>query len=129
VATVYVYPAPSLESFGSPPDVIAEARQRLTESEFTRQKQALVRAYSGVRMIDERDIVRAEAGKRYPGKFALFEYKEGPSGARVQVRSSLYLFCFVGGKWAVEYRFTIPEGGNAHGEVQDFIQKWNWNVK
>src|SRR5207237_3621361 len=73
-ATVYVYPAPSLVSIGSPPDVVAGARAHLTESEFQRRKQEIQGAHPGATLIEQRDIVRSENGQSNPDKLAIFEY-------------------------------------------------------
>ena len=125
-ATVYVYPAPSLVSIGSPPDVVAGARAHLTEGEFERRKQEIQHAHPGAALIEQRDTFRTESGQSYPAKLAVFEYEDVFAGSRIPVRSHLYVFCYVGGKWAVEYRFTRPKGEDADREIQGFIQKWSW---
>lgn len=125
-ATVYVYPAPSLVSIGSPPEVVAGARAHLTEGEFVRRKQEIQHAHPGATLIEQRDTVRAESGQSYPGKLAIFEYEDVFAGSRILIRSHLFVFCYVGGKWAVEYRFTYPKTEDADSEIQEFIQKWSW---
>jgi hypothetical protein len=125
-ATVYVYPAPSLVSIGSPPDVVAGARAHLTEGEFERRKQEIHHAHPDAVLIGQRDIVQIESGQSYPGKMALFEFEQVFAGSRMAVRSRLYVFCYAGGKWAIEYRFTHPEVVDADREIQDFIQGWSW---
>ena len=125
-ATVYVYPAPSLVSIGSPPEVVAGAKAHLTEEEFERRKQEIQRAHPGATLIEQRDTVRAESGRSYPGKLAVFEYQGVFAGSKMALRSHLYVFCYVGGKWAVEYRFTRPTGQDADRKIQEFIEKWRW---
>ena len=121
-ATVYVYPAPSLVSIGSPPEVIAGARAQLTENEFENRKQEILHAHPGARLIEQRDTTRTEGGQSYPGKLAVFEYEDVFAGARISVRSQLYLFCYVGGKWTVKHRFTHPKAVDGDKEIQEFIQ-------
>jgi len=125
-ATVYVYPAPSLVSIGSPPDVVAGARSHLSEGEFERRKQEIQHVHSGALLIDQHDTVRIENGHSYAGKVAIYTFEDVFAGSRIPVRSQLYVFCYVGGKWAVEYRITYPKSEDADNEVQEFIQKWNW---
>jgi hypothetical protein len=56
-------------------------------------------------------------------------YDDAFGGSRIPVRSELYVFCFVGGKWAIEYRFTHPQVEDANKEIQEFIQGWHWYGK
>ena len=125
-ATVYVYPAPSLVSIGSPPEVVASARAHLTEGEFERRKQEIQHAHPGAALIEQRAIVRTENGQSYPGKLAIFEYEDLFAGSRISVRSQLRVFCYIGNKWAVAYRFTCPKTEDADQEIQEFIKKWSW---
>jgi len=126
VATVYIYPAPSLVSIGSPPEVVADARAHLTEREFERRKQEIEHVHPGCVFIEQRDIMQIENGQSYPGKLAVFEYEGAFAGSRISLRSRLYVFCFVGGKWAIEYRFTCPKHADTDEKIQEFIQKWRW---
>jgi hypothetical protein len=125
-ATVYVFPAPPLVSIGSPPDMVETARVHLTENEFQDRVQEIELAHPGAVVTDQQDTRQIQGGLLYPGKFAAFEYDDLFGGDRVPLHSYLYLFCFVGDKWAVEYRFTCPEKEDCDKEIQDFIQKWNW---
>jgi hypothetical protein len=125
-AMVYVYPAPSLNSIGSPPEVVAGARARLTGSEFEWCKREIQGAHPGARLVEQRDVTRTEAGQPYFGKLAIFEFNDIFAGSRIPVRSRLYLYCYVGGKWAVKYRFTYPKSEDADREIEEFIQKWSW---
>ena len=124
--TVYVYPAPSLVSIGSPPEVVAGARAHLTEREFERRKREIGYVHPGAVLIKQHDVVQTESGQSYPGKFAVFEYEDVFAGSRIPLRSYLYVFCFVGDKWAIEYRFTCPKDPDADDKIQEFIRKWSW---
>ena len=124
--TVYVYPAPSLVSIGSPADVVAGARAQLTQNEFENRKQEVLHAHPGARLIEQRDTTRTEAGQSYPGKFAVFEYEDVFAGSRIALHSELHLFCYVGGKWTVKYRFTHPKAVDAEKKIQEFMQSLRW---
>ncbi len=126
VATVYAYPAPSLTSIGSAPEVIAEARAHLTDREFEHRKQEIQHSHPGAALIEERDVVRTDGGLSYTGKLAIFEFESVFAGSKMTVRSHLYVFCYIGNKWAIEYRFTHPKTQDAEQKIQEFIQKWNW---
>jgi hypothetical protein len=52
-------------------------------------------------------------GSPVPGEMAAFKYDDLFRGQRRPLRSELYVHCYVGGKWAFEYRFTYPERVNA----------------
>ncbi len=125
VVTVYVYPAPSLVSIGSPPEVVAGAREHLTRNEFERRKQEILQAHPSARLIGQSDAKRAESDRSYPGKLAVFEYEDMFAGSRTQLRSVLYLFCYVGDKWTVKFRFTHPQAVDATKEIQEFIQSFS----
>src|SRR5260370_37322414 len=68
-ATVYVYPAPSLISIGSPSDVVASARATLCKTEFERRKGELIGAHPGARQIGEKDAPLPQGGPPLPGKW------------------------------------------------------------
>ena len=126
VATVYVYPAPPLISIGSPPDVVASARAHLAQGEFERRKQEIEQAHPGAVLIEQQETAEAKGGQLYPGEQAVFEYVAAFGGPAMQVQSRLYLFCYIDGKWAIEYRFTYPKGENAEQEIKQFMKDWNW---
>jgi hypothetical protein len=126
-ATVYVYPAPPLTSIGSPPEVAAAARAHLTEREFEHRQQEIQRVHPGATLVEQRDAVQFQDGKTYPGRAAVYEFESPFAGSTIPVRSHLYVFCGVDGKWAIEYRFTHPKSENADPEIQAFMEKWAWH--
>jgi hypothetical protein len=76
--------------------------------------------------MDQGDIQRTEKGQMYTGRFAEFQYDTAFATSKTTVRSRLYVFCFVGGKWAVEYRFTHPKAENADEAIKKFMDNWHW---
>ena len=120
------WPVLFLVSIGSPSEVVAGARAHLTEGEFERRKQEIQHAHPGATLIEQRATVRTESGRSYPGKLAIFEYEDVFAGSRISVRSHLCVFCYIGDKWAVAYRFTYPKTEDADREIQEFIKKWSW---
>jgi hypothetical protein len=98
----------------------------LADGEFERRKQEVLHAHPGAVLLEQRNISQTERDQLYSGKIAIFEFEEVFAGSRMPVRSRLYLFCYVGGKWTVKYRFTHPKSEDADREIQEFIQKWSW---
>jgi hypothetical protein len=126
VATVYVYPGPTLTSIGSPADVVASAKAKLTESEFRRRQDEILRFNPTAKLIEEHDVSRSEAGRIYVGKAATYELI-GPFGNdKIPLTSRLYVYCFVDPEWAIEYRFSYPRQMNADAAIQQFIDDWSW---
>jgi hypothetical protein len=125
-ATVYVYPAPSLVSIGSPQNVIAGAQAHLAEGEFENRKREVEHAHLNAVVIEQRDTMRTQGNRSYPGKLAVYEYEDLFAGSRIRLRSRLYVFCYVGDKWAIEYRFSYPKDEDADTQIQEFIRNWDW---
>jgi len=126
--TVYVYPAPSLVSIGSPPEVVALARARLAKGEFEARKREVLQAHPGARLVEETEVSLPQGVWTYSGRMATFEY-EGVFAFQGQaLRSQVYLFNYVGGKWAIKYRFTHPKRFDATKEIEAFMQNLQWTV-
>jgi hypothetical protein len=126
-ATVYVYPAPSLVSVGSPAGVVASARATLCSREFEARKREVAYAHPGARLISERDAVSSD-GLSMPGKMASFEFEDRFDGRRQPLNSDLYVFCYVGGRWAIEYRFTSPKNFDSADRIAKFMSDLRWTI-
>lgn len=127
-ATVYVYPAPSLISIGSPPNVVAAARDRLAQNEFAARKREVMQYRPGAILIQEKEVSLQQNNAANVGKMATFEYEEVFAGQRQLLRSHLYLFCFAGGKWVIKYRFTHPRFHDATKEIDEFMKNLFWTL-
>jgi len=128
-ATVYVYPAPSLISIGSPADVVASARATLTQGEFDKREREIFQAHPDAEKINESVVSLQQSGKSYSGKMASFEFEDFFGGQRLMLSSRLYLFCYVGDKWAIEYRFTYPKNSKMTNEIDVFMQDLQWTLE
>ena len=124
-ATVYVYPSPSLVSIGSPANVVGEARERLSENEFASTRQQIIRAHPDAKLIEERRV-EAVRDRHNGGRYASFELDEVFAGSRQRVRSDVYLFSGLGGKWSLKYRFTYPIRADVNKEVQELMEAVTW---
>lgn len=127
-ATVYVYPAPSLVSIGSPPEVVASARARLSQNEFETRKQEILHVHPGARLIQEREVSMPWGSMTYSGRMATFEFEDFFAGQRQVLRSHVYLFSYVGEKWTIKYRFTHPKSFDATKEIEGFMQSLSWTL-
>ena len=130
-ATVYVYPAPAVASFGSPPDVVAAARARLSRGEFDRRKAELVDAHPDARLLDEGPVTLAQAGRPHDGWRATYTYGMDYHGSPVTLRSYLYTFCYVdpAGRWAMEYRLDYPTLVDNAALVEQLLHELPWTFR
>ena len=122
VATVYVYPAPSLISIGSPDNVVASARAKLTQMEFARRKREIVLSHQDATLLDESADNFVQGSGSLAGWKAVFSYDLNINGIMAPARSQLFVFCFVHGPWALEYRFTYPQRLDASPAINAFMQ-------
>jgi hypothetical protein len=127
-ATVYVYPAPSLVSIGSPPGVVASARATLCQSEFERGKREVLGAHAGGRLLGEKDVVLLQGGTNFSGRAATFEYDGLFAGQHQPVSSELYVFCYIGGSWTIKYRFTYARTFDATEAISAFMRTLSWTI-
>jgi hypothetical protein len=128
VATVYIYPAPPLTSIGSPANVVSAARAKLCQDEFTSRKTEISQYNAGATLVAEQEISFRRGDGSFPGKKAVFEYEAPVGGQRQPVHSELYVFCYVGDRWAMEYRFTGPRGIDT-AEISRFMDALPWTVR
>jgi len=125
-ATIYVYPSPSIVSIGSPANVVESARSTLCQNEYEARKREVLGAHPGANLLTEDVIGSPNNGVAASGKSATFEYEEIFAGVRQPIHSRLDMFCYIGGKWTVKYRFTYPAAFDAKQELDMFIEKVPW---
>jgi hypothetical protein len=126
-ATVFVYPSP-FSSLGSPPQLLADARNRLCDGELARRKTELIRANPGARLVREGPALPPGTSLHPPGRMAAYEVDEMYGGRRQTLSSLLYVYCHVGRNWALEYRFTSPKAAGADGAIWAFMTALRWTV-
>lgn len=122
--SVYVYPAPPLAAGGD----LQAARAAACRREFDLRAREIVTFHPGARMIQTR-VVPARSGEPTPGRMGTFAFDHVSDGERVALHSELYIFCFVGGGWAFEYRVTHQQSFAAAPLVAAFIDQLKWTVK
>ena len=120
-ATVYVFPAPSLISIGSPKGVVDEAKAKLFDQVWEQQIRSIMESHAPVMASPPETVTISYAGHTYTGRRQLFQYEQVFALERRQVTSSLYLFSFVNKKWSLKYRFTYPASAEMRTTTDQFI--------
>jgi hypothetical protein len=120
-ATTYVYPSPKLVSIGSPQDVIDTARAKLSKDEFARCKQDIQREHPRAVLVSEGPFTTANGRA---GLTAEYEYTELFAGAEQPVKSRLYLFTYINGRWTVMHRITFPAHNPMQPKVDQYVREF-----
>ena len=127
--TVDIYPAPPLDTVGLPSEMVAVARENLSQQEFESRRRGIMSSHSGAVLVQEGELSLPQSVHPHPGKLAVFEYEDTFSRQRQPVRSQLYVFCFAGGDWVINYQFTYPRNADALQEVETFMTNLPWTLK
>lgn len=121
LASVYVYPAPP-----AAPD----ARQAMCRQHFEGVRQAVVRAYSGVRPVSAGAPLLIAGFDPNLSLRAEFEFEtdfaSGNETRRRPVQSDARLYCYVADAWLVKYRFTAPAEMAIDDAIEAFIRGGAW---
>lgn len=122
-ATIYIFPAPSLISIGSPQEVIDEAKAKLFDQLWQQSAESIQKAHPSVTARPPETVTITYLGHTYTGRRQLFSYEQVFAMQRQQVTSSLYVFPFINGQWVLKYRFTYPASIDMQPAVDEFIAK------
>jgi hypothetical protein len=126
-ATVYVYPSPSVVA---PGDQMEAARRAQCAAEFANVGRELMSAHPNVEMLENGPTEMSQSGARFTGEKLLLIIR-APSAFgenHAPLRSEAHLYCFVGGRWNVKYRFTYPEALTPRAEIAAFMQELVWTI-
>jgi hypothetical protein len=124
-ATVYLMPEPSLPTLGLTPEAAATVRDQACRAEFAARVQEIT-AVDKATVLDTEPVVAAAGGARRTGRLARFAYQAEFAGEQQAVRSELARFCFAGGGWSIEYRFSYPAGFDAAGWIASLVAALPW---
>ena len=130
-ATVYVSPSPALQMGpDADPLALSAAQGLLCSSQFNTMRQEIDAAYHDEMLLSEgeADMYYARAVSR--GFTASYTFTAGSFWGRrnVSVRSDAYLFCYVGGRWSVKYRFMYPAETDASADIAAFTRALRWTI-
>ena len=120
VVTVYVYPASKLTSIGSPADVVATARRRLTDAHFEQVKREVVKRHPDASLLADTEATMVFRGESLYGRSATFTARDPSAGRTQWIMTHAEVFAF--GKWVIKFRVTHPASteGSAKGMIDAF---------
>jgi len=125
-ATVYIYPSPPITSIGSGPEVVATTRALASEREFSGIKQTILQVHPDAAIIHSGQTDIQQGGTSYKGNVTEFKFSGVFAGRPQLLRSRLYIFTYIDGKWTVKYRFTYPDRIDASGTIEAFQKALTW---
>lgn len=125
-ATVYLTPEPLLPTLGLTVDAAAAERERACREEFSARLHEIV-LVDKARTLGEEPVVLQAGGERRAGRLARLAYQAEFAGTQQEVHSEFARFCFAGGGWSVEYRFSYPAGYPAAGWIAGFVAALRWS--
>jgi hypothetical protein len=120
--TIYSYPAPTITSFGSPPEVIETARKTLFNNHYSTLKQDINYAHKDVKLINEEQITITQISGKLTGLKSTFEYNEYFAGSYQKVQSELYLF--ESNENLLKYRVTSPSPSYNTEQIKSLMQSF-----
>jgi len=128
--TVYVFSSPSLTSFGSPQDVINDARAHLCTAQFHAIQQEILSAHPDAILSGQGDTTLIQGAATHAGYKASYTLTNQSffGHANVASRSDVYVFCYAGGKWTVEYRVDYPVDYDASEPIANFMRDLTWTI-
>jgi len=126
---VDIYPAPHFDTAGLPPEMVAAARENLSQREFEFRRRETMSSHPGTVLIQEGEVSLPQKDNPYLGRMAVFEYEDMFARQLQPLRSQLYLFCFAGNDWIIKYQFTYPRNADAMYEIENFMMNLPWTLK
>jgi hypothetical protein len=128
--TVYVFPSPSILSIGSPRSVVEDTRRQLCQGQYEKVQREVRGAHPDAVLVEKKDVSLTQASITYAGHFASFDLTNAKFFGRTDVpsRSEAFLYCYVGGKWSVEYRIDYPRDFDAVDSIATFMNHLVWTI-
>lgn len=123
-ASVFVYPAPSVASLGSPAGVAEGARAALCGQQFEGARADVARSLPDARLVVEEEVAAPHGEPLAFGRMAVFETVA--AGQRPGLRATLRLYCPWASPWAVKYRVTGPDAALAAAPAEAFMTALPW---
>jgi len=105
--TIYIYPAPSLTSIGSPRDVVESALRYQLDREFESVESNLLDAHPGSEALTDFDLEMLFAGETLSGRRGMYSTPNGMGQRGLSAISSFELYRF--GNWWMKLRITYPQ--------------------
>ena len=124
-ATVYLMHEPLLTTLGLAPEAAESVRDTACRQEFARRLHEIT-VVDRAQTLSEEAIILQVGGERRHGRLARFAYQAKFAGESQELHSELARFCFAGGNWSVEYRFSYPADIVAAGWIAGFVAGLQW---
>ena len=121
-ATIYVYPAPKLTSFGSPQNVIDRARKKLTNDHFLLVKKSIEQQYPTYAVVDEKETFENFRGKMRYCKTTKYDDKSRVVAKGQKNQYSMVELCSVD-EWLIKFRVTY-QSNKMGGKVDSFKKEF-----
>jgi hypothetical protein len=96
------------------------------EAAFERGKREVAADHPGVAPAGESAATLEKGGASHAGRKAAFTFNDLFAGRRQPLRSELYVFCPVGERWIIKYRFTAPADFAAGESIAEFLAQMPW---
>jgi hypothetical protein len=96
------------------------------EAAFERGKREVAADHPGAKLTEETAARLEKGGASHAGRKAAFTFNDLFAGRRQPLRSELYVFCPVGERWIIKYRFTGPAGFAAGESIAEFLARMPW---
>ncbi|MFZ2029961.1 MAG: hypothetical protein WAU68_06625 [Vitreimonas sp.] len=128
-ATVYVFRSPSILSIGSPRETIEITRSILCGRQTQAIQQEIMSVHPDATQIRTGAFALRQGGASYFGTKVSYAYSgdfAGRTGS--QLHSDLYVFCYAGGTWTIEYRIDYPAEYDAEDEIARFMNHLTWTI-
>jgi hypothetical protein len=126
VATAYSFPTPP-----PPADVgqpVEAAQNKLCGALAGQVVREIEATYPSAQRVRADLVSLSQNGAVQHGYHALYSMTVPNFQGRQQeaVKSEAYVFCYAGGKWTVEYRFTYPAAADAAPAIAKFMSDLKW---
>jgi hypothetical protein len=125
-ASVALRRAESLPTVGLSGEQVDAARERACRARYAALARDIRYFHPDGSGGAPREVVLLRDGRPRPGLTGRFTYAATFAGKRRAVATDLYLFCFAGGAWDLEYRFSAPADFSAADYVDTFVRALPW---
>jgi hypothetical protein len=116
VLTMYVYPSRAVPG----------PRESFCRQLFQMTGQVIAMQHSGATRLETGAAPAASGAEPSLSHKSAYAFRTMFDGEERDVRSELYLYCFVGGDWLVKYRMTAPTSVDSADAVAEFIRSGPW---
>lgn len=129
-ATIYIYPSPDISTGATAGANLAEARQQNCATQFNDLVTELSTVHTRANVLENGAAQLMQNGAAQTGHHYVFTV-DAPSAfgdTHPTLRSEAHLFCYVGGRWTVKYRFTYAAELQAEADIAGFMRDLAWTI-